>query len=216
MNSPGDEYRRALENARDEILNVGSEDHDLEVISILPKNHWNARLGIGYNGEWYGLVGSERIRQGQNIRYRYFLKKAEEGTWFASVREYDPEEVKILYRDNRRTDLKTWVDTFAPAWGLLSKEDQLRLEELYDFDALKFTKVTIAVVGMFAAINLVLCVLNIATHVAGPADAWIFLPALLLTLESVLRWSEVRKGEPAGSVLGILTRPFAGKLLQGP
>jgi hypothetical protein len=216
MKSPGQKYQKILAQARDEVLKVTSDDHDLEVISLLPKGHWNARLGIGYNGEWYGLVGSEKIRQGSHTRYRYFLKKAEEGTWFASVREYDPDEVKALLREKRRTDLKTWVDTFAPVWGLLSRNDQVRLEELYDFDALKFTKVTIAILGLFGAINLIICITKIAVHVAGRVDAWIVLPALFLTLESALRWSEVRKGEPAGSALGILIRPFATTLLQGP
>jgi hypothetical protein len=214
--SRSENHQPILLNARDEILKVESTDHDLEVISVLPKDHWNARLGIGYNGDWYGLVGSERIRQRKNIRYKYFLKKAEEGTWFSNVREYDPEEVQVLYREKRRTDLKTWVDTFAVAWGMLAKEDQIALEEIYEFDALKFTKMTAVLVGFFGFVNLIICIINFVTHIASAADGWIFLPALYFVVESYSRWQEARKGEPAGSVLGVLVRPFATKLLAGP
>jgi hypothetical protein len=211
-----DKHRRILSNARDEILQVSSEHYDLEVVSILPKDHWNARLGIGYNGDWYGLVGSETIRQGKSVRYRYYLKRATEGTWFAMAREYNPEEVQILYREKRRIDLKTWVDTFAPFWGLLSREDQVRLEELYDFDALKFTKITTILLGLLGSLNLLLCLINIFLRIAKPLDAWVLLPALFLTLESVSRWRDLRNGEPSGSILGNVVRPLARKLLQGP
>jgi hypothetical protein len=211
-----EKHQQILANARDEIIEVGSEKHDLEIVSLLPKAHWNARLAIGYNGDWYGLVGSEKLRQGKNVRYRYFLKKASEGTWFANAREYNPEEVQIFYKDQRRTDLKTWVDTFAPLWGLLSRDDQLRLEELYDFDALKFTKLTTFLLGLLGTVNLLICVANIAARTATRLDAWLFLPALFLTLESFSRWLDIRKGEPSGSWFGNIVRPFARKLIQGP
>ena len=211
-----EKHQQILANARDEIIEVGSEQHDLEIVSLLPKNHWNAQLAIGYNGDWYGLVGSEKLRQGKNVRYRYFLKKASEGTWFPNAREYNPEEVQILYKDKRRTDLKTWVDTFAPLWGLLSREDQLRLEELYDFDALKFTKLTTFLLGLLGSVNLLICLANIVAGTARALDAWLLLPAIFLTLESLSRWLDIRKGEPSGSWFGNIVRPFARKLIQGP
>jgi len=216
MESRSGQQQNILANARDEVLRTESPDHDLEIISVLPKDHWNSRLGIGYEESWYGLVGSERIRQGKIVRYRYFLKRAEEGTWFLIVSLYDPDEVRVLYREKRRTDLKTWVDTFAVVWGLLSKEDQIRLEEFYDFDALKFTKMTAAILGLFAIVNAIVSVLKLTTHAARPIDGWILLPAIFFVLESASRWNDARKGDPAGSVLGILARPFAARLLAGP
>lgn len=216
LETTDEKHRQILSSARDEILNISSEHHDLEIVSILPKDHWNARLGIGYNGDWYGLVGSETLRQGKNVRYRYFLKKATEDTWFANAREYNPEEVQLLYREKRRIDLKTWVDTFAPFWGLLPRSDQLRMEELYDFDTLKFTRLTTVLLGLLGSLNLFLCLVNILLRVAGPLDAWLLLPALFLTLESISRWTDLRKGEPSGSILGNAVRPFARRLLEGP
>ena len=215
---PTDERQRSLlANARDEIIPAENEEgYDLEVVSVLPKNHWNPRVGIGINGIWYGLVHSEKLKHGKEIRYRFRLRKAPEGTWFSSVIEYNPEEVQLMYRANRRTDLKTWSDTFALFWGLLSREDQERLEDLYDFDSMKFTTVTVVALGILALASLLVSAINLLAGTGTALDVWLLLPSGFLLLESFSRWKDLKAGQPSGSILGVFIRPFARKLLQGP
>ncbi len=188
----------------------------MEIISVLPKPHWNSRVGIAFNAVWYGLIETEKIKRGNDISYRFVLKKAPEGTWFASVIDYNPDEVQILYRNKRRLDLKTWVDTFAVFWGLLSRDDQVRLESLYDFDSLKFTRLTVLSVAVLAFANLSVSLINLMTGLATSLDAWVLIPSGFLLLESFSRWKDLKAGEPSGSILGAVVRPFARKLLQGP
>jgi hypothetical protein len=211
-----DKHRAILANARDEIIPAQNEEYDIEVISILPKNHGNPRIGIGFNGNWYGLVETEKIKHGKDIRYRFCLKKATENTWFPSVIEYNPEEVQLMYRNRRRTDLKTWADTFAVLWGLLSREDQERLESLYDFDSIKFSRLTVFAIGILAFANLLVSTINLALGLGTVLDAWILLPAGFFLLESFSRWKDLKAGQPSGSLLGVFFRPLARKLLQGP
>src|SRR5262249_34259895 len=54
-------------HARDEMKTVTSKDYDLEIISPLPKDHWNMRTGIQIDGAWYGLIDSSKIRDGEKI-----------------------------------------------------------------------------------------------------------------------------------------------------
>ncbi len=205
-----------LSSARDELLEIQGKNHDLEVISILPKPHWNSKIAIVLNGVWYGLMETQTLKQGKDVRYRFLLKKALEETWFRSACEYDPEEVRRIYRDKRIIDLKTWVDTFATLWGFLSTRDQLRLEELYEFDALKFSRISAILVAVPAGVNLGVSGLNILYGISQPFDIVIALPAGLLLIESVSRFGDLRKGQPSGSILGMLFRPFAGRILRGP
>jgi hypothetical protein len=192
-----------------------SDGEHVEIVSILPKPHWTSRVGIGWNGVWYGVVETEKLTNGKEIRHRFLLKKAPEGTWFASVIDYSPDEVDVLFRKKVQLDRKTWVDTFAFFWGLMSREDQTTLEELYDFDALKFTKLTIFVIAILAGVNLLVSIINLVAGVGGSLDVWLILPAGFLLLESYSRWQDWKRGEPSGSILGRLVRPFAGRLLKG-
>jgi len=113
-------------------------------------------------------------------------------------------------------DLQTWVDTFGPFWGLLRREDQQRLQDLYDFDSLKFTRWTTAVLSVFALVNLAVSLTNL---VAGDWDnrrCPLADGQRLSDLEGYSRWQDLNKGLSSGSVLGILVRPFAAKLLNPP
>lgn len=197
-------------------LNFSDDQEHLEITSVLPKPHWNSRVGIGINGSWYGLIESGKMIRDNATDYRFLLRKAPEGTWFASVIEYSPDEVQVLYKNKRRLDLKTWVDTFAWFWGLLGREDQRRLDDLYDFDSLKFSKLTIITIAILSISNLIVSFINLTYGVATAIDVWLLLPAGFLLLECYSRWTDLKAGEPSGSILGLLVRPFARKLLQGP
>ncbi|MGH9858378.1 MAG: hypothetical protein ACRD4B_11085, partial [Acidobacteriota bacterium] len=167
----------------------------VEIISILPKPHWNSRVGIGWDGAWYGVVETGKLTLGKEVRHRFLLKRVPEGTWFASVIDYSPDEVEVLFRNKLRLDLKTWVDTFAFFWGFLSREDQTRLEELYDFDSLKFTRLTIFVIAILSAANLLVSIINIVAGVGRALDVWLILPAGYLLLESYSRRQDWKRGE---------------------
>ena len=200
--------------ACDEVREVSGPHHDLEVVSLLAKPHWNTLTGILYRGNWYGLIESQVVRENQTVRHRFLLRKAPEGTFFRTTCNYSPDEVRVLYERERRRDLGTWVQTFAPFWGLLKSEDQKRLEELYDFDSIKFSRLTILALGFLAFLNLVASVFNMANGLGTPADSILMFPSGYLLLESYFRWKDVKTGEPKGSVLGILVRPFASRLLE--
>ena len=207
--------RDLLRNATDEILPAQDEQH-IEIISLLPKPHWTPKVAIALNGVWYGLVKSEKAGKQNSIIYKFLLKRAPEGTWFSSVIDYDPEEVKMLFREKRRKELKTWVDTFAFLWGLLNRQEQTRLEELYEFDVLKFTRITLFSIVVLATANLVVSLINLTAGVASSLDIWLLLLSGFFLLESYSRWKEWRSGQPSGSVLAFFVRPFARKLLAGP
>ena len=207
--------RSSLASAEDQLL-PSADGETIEVFSMLPKPHWNPRIGIALGGTWYGLVDSEKIKRGNEIHYRFVLKRAPEGTWFAAVIEYSPDEVQQLYKSKRLLDLKTWVDTFAFLWGLLSHGDQTRLEDLYEFDSLKFTRITFVTIAVLSTANLIVSVMNFLGGLGTRFDVLVAIIAAFFLAESIFRWKDWRIGEPSGSVLGAFFRPFARKLLQGP
>jgi hypothetical protein len=197
----------------DKIRTVEAKDHDLEIISILPKPHWNAMTGIQFEGVWYGLVESQTFQEGSETRYKFLLKKAPDNFIFRTTSFYTRDEIQQLEKRRRRLELGTWVKTFAPFWGLLNKMDQERLEKLYEFDSLKFTLITIVALGALGFFNLLGSGLKVANGTAGQLDHLLLLVALYFFAESVFRWNFWRKGEPSGSALGMLVRPFAMRLM---
>jgi hypothetical protein len=170
--------------------------------------------GIRYNGIWYGPIDFQTIRDGKTANYKILLKKAAEHFVFRTTCMYTPEDVRLLYEKIRRRDLSTWVDTFSPLWGLLDREDQKRFKELYDFDALKYTRWTFLAIGLLALVNLIASAANLASGIGTRLDAVLMIPSGYLLLESYTRWKDWKSGQPSGSILGFLFRPFAARLLQ--
>jgi hypothetical protein len=203
---------KQLEN--DEIRTVEGKDYDLEIISLLPKPHWNPRTGIQFEGIWYGMINSQILQEGKERRYKFLLKKAPDNYSFRTTSIYTRDEINQLMRQRRRLELSTWVNTFAPLWGLLNRADQERLEALYDFDALKFSFITIVSLTALAFFNAVACIANLMSGRATRLDHILLLPTLYFLVEEVARLISWKKGEPSGSILGVLARPFASRLLQ--
>ena len=205
---------KQLVKAVDEVHEMEGKDFDLEIISILPKPHWSPLTGIRYKGTWYGYLDSEKVGKAESLKYRFRLKRAPEGMVFRTFLEYTPEEVQELYRQQKRRDAGTWITTFSPFWGLLDTPDQKRLQEIYGFEAMRFTWWTILALGLLGFFNFLASVLNLAAHMGTPGDVlWLIASAYLL-LETYLRWNKFKQGEPSGSVLGILFQPFARRLLE--
>lgn len=200
--------------SRDRVSEVSNTDYDLEVFSNLPKPHWNMLTGIIYNEIWYGLIDSQAIREEQATRYRFRLKKAPQGSVFRSTTHYTPEEVSRLYKEERRRELGVWVKTFAPFWGLLDEAEQERLEELYEFDTLKFTHVSLIAIALLAFFNLLASIANILSGIGTPVDFVLLLLSGYLLVESYQRREKWKAGKPSGSALAVFLRPFSSKLLR--
>jgi hypothetical protein len=199
----------------DVVQEAQESGYDLEIMSVLPKPHWSVFTGIHFHDKWYGVVDSNTLTGPKSRKaYRFLLKEAPEGFCFRNTCEYREDEARRLQAERYRADRLTWVSTFAWLWGLLSERDQERLAELYDFDALKFTRITFIALGLLGFFNLAASLLNIASHRSRPADIILLIPALYLLLETYERWKQWRAGRPAGSLLGLIARPFAKRLLE--
>lgn len=199
--------------ARDRVRRLPSGA--LEVVSLLPKDHWTANVtGIRYRDAIYVLDEREVLRTPEGIRHRFLLCQPEHDVLYRSVFEYRPEEVRDVYRRRRRRDAAMWVESFATLWGFLDRETQLRLGRIYKYVPEKSTRV--AVVGA-AALGAALfgdSAWKMTHDVAGPAQVFNFLAAIYLIWESTLRWSRLRDGEIRGSLLGVLLKPLAVRFLR--
>lgn len=201
-------------NALDEVTKVTGKDHDLEVVSDLPKPHWNTLTGIVYEDTWFGMVESVKTYEGKKIRYKFLLKKAPEGTVFRSTVEYSADEIRRLYLEKRHQDLSTWVDTFCLLWGMLPEEDQRYLQKHYGFDAMKYTKWTMIALGLFGVGSLIASSISLATGFSVGTEILWFVVSSYLSIEAFVRWGEFKKNNPSGSILGLLFRPFAGRFKE--
>jgi hypothetical protein len=199
-------------NAVDEVKEVSGGDHDLEVISALPKPHWNVLTGILYRDTWFGLIETKKLRTDDTTRYLFLLKRAPDGMVFRSATHYVPEEIQQIYKSMRHDDLGTWSDTFSVFWGLLPQQDQLRLKQEFGFDALKYTKWTIYALTAIGAANLFASAMSILAGLGNPGEViWLVISGYLLG-ESFHRWRILQRELPSGSIFGWMFRPFAARL----
>ncbi len=206
---------RRFATARDEVRRLADGDADLEVVSLLPKDHWLANVtGIGYGGETYVLVEREALQTSDGVRHRFLLQKPEHEVLFKTFCEYRPEEVRDVYRARRRLDASTWVETFRLLWGLLDGDRQLRLGRIYDYDPWKLTLRTTIGVGALAALAVADTVWNAAHGTTTPVDGLKLLGGIVLLWESALRWRSYRAAEIRGSLLGVPLKPLADRFLR--
>ena len=201
-------------NTQDQVSEISGSDYDLEVYSNLPKPHWSMLTGIIYNETWYGLVDSDTIREEEQTRYRFRLKKAPSGSVFRSTTRYTPDEIGRLYKEERRREMGVLVRTFAPFWGLLDEAEQERLEELYDFDTLKFTHISVIAIALLAFFNFIASIAKLLSGIGTPIDFLILIVSGYLLVESYRRREKWKAGKPSGSALAVFLRPFSSKLLR--
>lgn len=200
-----------VREARDEVALL--PDGRREVLSLLPKPHWRPSTGILLGDRWHRLEQREEVERAGGRWHRFVLAEAEEAALFKDRVEHRPEEVRELHRQGLLFRKRTWVETFAPLWGLLDAETQRQLAELYGFDAPRQTAWSALGVALLAAYDGVAAWHFLAIRRGGPGDLLMFLAALYLGAESFVRFRRSREGEPAGSLLGWLLRPFARRLL---
>jgi hypothetical protein len=111
------------------------------------------------------------------------------------------------------------VDRFRmlePMLSLLSAPEQELLARRFDFEPLRWGKITTAVLLLVAGGNAAVSLMNLAGGGAGIADVLWLLIGGLLTLEQIRRWKRLKAGAPSGSVLGALVRPLVRPLLAAP
>jgi hypothetical protein len=100
-----------------------------------------------------------------------------------------------------------------PFLGLLSAAEQRVLHERFAFDPLKWGRRTAISVLLFMCAQAVFSIRLLGLGAGGT----VFLPLLLalgLIVEQVTRLAALSKGEPSGSILAFLVRPFAARLLR--
>jgi hypothetical protein len=108
------------------------------------------------------------------------------------------------------------VDRFQmlePMLSLLSASEQELLARRFDFEPVRWGRITTAVLLLVAGGNTAVSLMNLAAGSFGIADV-LWLPiGGFLTLEQIRRWRRLKAGIPSGSVLGALVRPLAKPLL---
>lgn len=124
------------------------------------------------------------------------------------------DEVRNLYVQKRRKDIQAWVETFPFLWGLIKGEDQKRLDDLYGFDYLKYGSLTSATLGLPGVSGILISSMNLWWRRGSLLHILLLIPSAYFTLESLIRWIKIRKGDPCGSILGIPIWPFAKRLLS--
>jgi hypothetical protein len=100
-----------------------------------------------------------------------------------------------------------------PFLSLLDASDQAKLKELFDFDGVRWGKVTafiilVAVGPMFLAAFLGTLI------VPQPSDLFLMALTGTLVIEQVLRLRRLARGRVAPSLLRFLVRPLARRLLD--
>lgn len=99
-----------------------------------------------------------------------------------------------------------------PVLALLPEDEQLRLQQLYGFDALSWGRTTAWIllgVGLLFAGS---AVLNVLAGIGSFGEALWLAAGAALVLEQRGRLARIRAGRPAGSVLGRLVRAASRKL----
>lgn len=121
--------------------------------------------------------------------------------------------MRELYRQGLLYRKQTWVDTFAPLWGLLDPITQRRLADLYGYDAPRHTAGSALGVGVLALLDGILAIRYLGARHGGLGDLLMLLASAYLLWESLRRLQRARSGEPAGSIFGWVLKPLARRLI---
>ncbi len=103
-----------------------------------------------------------------------------------------------------------------PVLAFLSVGEQESLAGRFGFDAVRWGRITASVLLAASVLN---TLVSLSAFGAGDGLAWSLiwlLPVGYLAVEQVRRLKDLARGEPAGSILGRLVRPFARPLLHAP
>lgn len=113
----------------------------------------------------------------------------------------------------RRARREMWVETLEPFLGLLDESTQEQLARSFpQLDAHRGTRASILGAGAFAAVSLLVAALHLATE-PRLGDVLVLVVAGALGIEAWSRHLGWRRGQIRGSVIGLVLRPLARRLL---
>ena len=198
----------------DEIERVEGEPPRLIIVSRLAKPHWSRSTGIRFEERWYRLLdAAEASRAGRSV-HRFTLEEDPAALTMRGATDYDPREIVDLAWEKRRASQATWVETFAPLWGLLGSVEQERLASAYAFDARRSTIVSIVAAAAGGALATVLSARYLASGAGAPADVGMLALGLLLLADALRRALALGRGRVQASWLAPLVRPFCSRALS--
>ena len=207
---------RSFENARDEVRFLKGDR--LEILSRLPKKHWTVNLtGVRYGDQYYYVDDRQVLETKKGLRHRFVLKVPETEILFKDVYDYDPTEVREVYREERRLDAAMWVETFSFLWGFLDQTTQVRIEKSYDYEPWNKTRWSTTLATLVALWWILDGVSAAQTGRATLTDGLAFLAALYMLWECWMRRRALGEGEIRGSVLRWVLKPLVlPALVWGP
>jgi hypothetical protein len=97
--------------------------------------------------------------------------------------------------------------------GLLSADEQNRLDLRFGMETLRWTRITAIVLLAVGALNVIASAANLAAGIGRFGDFLWLIAGAALSVEQIGRLREVSRGRPAGSVLAAFVRPLARGLL---
>ena len=107
-------------------------------------------------------------------------------------------------------------ELLEPLLSLLQAARQRELEAGFGFDAIRWGRITAGVLLVLGALQALTAAAAMLSGRGVLGDFVAFLIGLLLAVEQLQRLSSLRRGDPAGSVLGRLIRPLAAPLFATP
>jgi hypothetical protein len=186
---------------REDEVRLGRNGNSLRVCSWYFDSTLAGSTPVMYEGGLYRSLHWHQDGKGLGRRWIYELERVEAEASVPSAeytRPRSPDRQKAVEDFTRRLDL---AQSFSLVWGTYPRQDQLRLQLLYQYEGPRSTAIT---AGLFLIAGVLQVWLTAALYratilaLAGPA---------YLILESLYRLYRAKAvGEPAGSMVGYILR----------
>ncbi len=131
---------------------------------------------------------------------------------YATRRHAGRDEDRALAPSASKQDLQDRYTTLEPLLALLSPSEQRYLRDHFRFDAVRWGRITSAVLLLVGVGNSLAAVSDLASTHGGLSSVLGILVGGLLAAEQIHRLRRLGRREPAGSVLGWLVGPLARPL----
>ena len=115
---------------------------------------------------------------------------------------------------SRRWEAQDVFKMIEPLAAFLPPPDQESLAERFGFAFGRWGRFTAVGVFIVAVLNIVIALGRFAENHAAFWDYFWLPVGFGLATEQIIRWRRLSAGRPAGSVLGILVRPFSRRLFE--
>lgn len=98
--------------------------------------------------------------------------------------------------------------------ALLTPAEQESLARRFGFEPLRWGRITAVLLLIVGGANVLASLIAFAAGAGGLGDLLWLLAGAALSAEQIARLRRIARGQPAGSALGAIVRPMAGKLLR--